>query len=136
MRAVVDTSVWVSGIFWTGLPHRLLLRWRDGEFEAVVSPVLLDELNRVLHAIAQTIGAPAGLADEWADLVALGAELVIPAEAVAVCRDPDDNAVLEAALAGLVDCIVSGDQDLLSLGEFRGIPIVTPRQFADWLDSQ
>lgn len=136
MRAVVDTSVWVSGIFWTGLPHRLLLRWRDGEFEAIVSPVLLDELSRVLHAVALRIGASPHLADEWVDLVALGAELVIPAEAVTVCRDPEDNAVLEAALAGRADCIVSGDQDLLSLGEFQDIPIIAPRQFVDWLDSQ
>jgi len=134
MRAVVDTSVWVSGIFWTGLPHRLLLRWRDGEFEAVVSPVLLDELSRVLHAIAVRVGASPDLAEEWVNLIALGAEWVIPAEAVAICRDPGDNAVLEAALAGRVDCIVSGDQDLLTLGEFQGIPILTPRQFADWLD--
>ncbi len=134
MRAVVDTTVWVPVPVRTGLPHRLLLRWRDGEFEAVVSPMLLNELSRVLHTIALRIGASPDLADAWADLVAQGAQWVIPTEAVAVCRDVEDNAVLEAALAGHADCIVSGDQDLLSLGEFRGVSIVTPRQFADWLD--
>ncbi len=135
MRVVIDTSVWVSGIFWTGLPHQLLLRWRDGEFEAVVSAALLDELGRVLHTLATRIHPPPGLADEWVDLVALGAEWVTPAETPDACRDPGDNAVLAAAVAGRVDCIISGDQDLLLLGKFQDIPIVTPRQFADWLDS-
>jgi putative PIN family toxin of toxin-antitoxin system len=135
MRAVVDTSVWISGVFWTGLPHQLLLRWRNGEFEAVLSPALMAELSRVLHAIAREIGAASELADEWADLIALGAEVAIPAEKVAVCRDPDDNAVLEAALAGRVDCIVSGDKDLLDLCECGSIPIITPRRFMSLLDA-
>lgn len=135
MRAVIDTSVWVSAIFWTGLPHRLLLRWRSGEFEIVMSPALLSELNRVICSIASRIGAPPDLADEWLDIITLGAELVVPAEAVTACRDPSDNAMLEAAAAGRVDCIVSGDRDLLSLTEFRGIPIVTPAQFLASLES-
>ncbi len=45
-----------------------------------------------------------------------------------VCRDPDDDAVLALAVAARVDLIVSGDGDLLSLGGFRGIPIITPAE--------
>jgi putative PIN family toxin of toxin-antitoxin system len=113
----------------------LLLRWRDGEFEAVMSPALLDELGRVLHTLATRVNAQPGLAEEWVDLVALGAEWVTPAETLAARRDPGDNAVLAAAVAGRVVCIISGDQYLLLLGEFQGTPIVTPRQFVNWLDS-
>jgi putative PIN family toxin of toxin-antitoxin system len=49
-----------------------------------------------------------------------------------VCRDPDDDNILAAAIAGDCDCIVTGDKDLLVLKEYRGIPILTPRTFMDW----
>jgi predicted nucleic acid-binding protein len=48
-----------------------------------------------------------------------------------VSRDPDDDNVLAAANAGRCEAIVTGDKDLLVLGEFAGIPILTPRQFFD-----
>jgi predicted nucleic acid-binding protein len=47
------------------------------------------------------------------------------------CRDPDDDKVLEVALMGGADCIVTGDQDLLELASFRGLPILTPANFLD-----
>ena len=53
----------------------------------------------------------------------------------AVTADPTDNKILEAAIAGQVDFIVSGDNHLLDLGTFREIPIIKPRQFLDHLDS-
>jgi hypothetical protein len=49
--------------------------------------------------------------------------------AVTVCRDPDDNKLLEIAIAGRADCLVTGDQDLLVLDPFHGIPILTPAKF-------
>ena len=58
---------------------------------------------------------------------------MVPSQPVSACRDLKDNAVLEAACAAGADCIVSGDRDLLDLGEYRSIPILTPRQFADLL---
>ncbi len=50
-------------------------------------------------------------------------------EQVKECRDPEDNKFLELALSGRATCIVSGDEDLLILHPFRGIAILTPRQF-------
>jgi predicted nucleic acid-binding protein len=51
---------------------------------------------------------------------------VRPDAVITASRDPDDNRVLEAAVAGDADAIVSGDADLLALGEFEGIPVVMP----------
>jgi predicted nucleic acid-binding protein len=48
-----------------------------------------------------------------------------------VCRDPDDDRILECALAASAEVIVTGDRDLLDLGAFRDTPIMTPRQFLD-----
>jgi uncharacterized protein len=49
--------------------------------------------------------------------------------AVRVCRDPDDDKLLEIAFVGRANCLVTGDQDLLVLDEYQGIPILTPARF-------
>ena len=54
-----------------------------------------------------------------------------PTVRVSDCRDPDDNPVLECALAGAAIAIVTGDRDLLDLHPYRGISILTPRQFLE-----
>ena len=72
--------------------------------------------------------------DEWrrrafvADL-GLSAVQVKSPGVVTVCRDPDDNKLLETAVVGRADCLVTGDQDLLVLDPFQGIPILTPAEF-------
>ncbi len=56
-------------------------------------------------------------------------------EHITACRDPKDNRFLELAVEGNAACIISDDEDLLVLHPFRGIPILTPRQFLDeWQD--
>ena len=61
-------------------------------------------------------------------------EFVVPEEKIRFIEDdPKDDKFLEAAIAGKVDFIVSGDNHLLALHEFRSIPIITGREFLDWL---
>ncbi len=57
--------------------------------------------------------------------------VIKPSETVTDCRDPKDNKYLELALTGHASCIISGDKDLLVLNPYRGIPVLTPRQFLD-----
>jgi predicted nucleic acid-binding protein len=64
------------------------------------------------------------------------ADLVEPIEmSPVILADPDDDDVLACAVAAEADYIVSGDRDLLSLGSFRGIPIVTPAEMTGLLES-
>ncbi|MBD2777542.1 putative toxin-antitoxin system toxin component, PIN family [Iningainema sp. BLCCT55] len=55
-------------------------------------------------------------------------------EDISICRDPKDNKFLEVALGGSADYLVTGDNDLLVLSPFRGIPIITPVQFKEILE--
>jgi predicted nucleic acid-binding protein len=61
--------------------------------------------------------------------VLAGAELVTITEQIVACRDPDDDKFLELAVNGRAELIVSGDNDLLSMESFRGIPIISPAGF-------
>ena len=132
-RAVLDTNTWVSGLGWGGPPGEVVEAALDGRFEIVTSPALVDELRRVLAY--PKLAAIFGDVDEIVELITLASHIVRPALTRDLARDPDDNRVLEAAIAGGADVIVTGDTDLLDLQVVEGIRIVTPADFTDELDS-
>jgi putative PIN family toxin of toxin-antitoxin system len=126
-RAVLDTNVVVSGLGWGGSPATILDAVSDGRIVLVTSPPLLAELRRVLGypKLAKVIRGGVQLAD----LVAASGVVVDPSDVLAVVSDESDNRVLEAAVEGAADYIVSGDVHLLELGSFRSIPIMRPAAF-------
>ena len=131
MRAVIDTNVLVSGLFWHGAPHTLLEQVRAGTLVLISSPVLLTELENVIgRAKFDAILARSTTSREQTlTELRLCAEVIEPPPlALPVCRDPDDDAVLALALAAQADLIVSGDDDLLALKQYQGIPILAPAQ--------
>ena len=132
-RAVIDTTVWISGIFWHGIPHQILEMWKAGDFEIIISEAILAEIGRKLNEKATKFEMETEVVNEWLDLIIGEAILVQPQEKIRACRDPDDDLFLEAAVEGRADFIVSGDKDLTDMGEFRKIKLVKPRQFYDFL---
>ena len=68
------------------------------------------------------------------DLIVLRGEAVNPRRQWTVCRDPKDDKFLDVAVAGHADALVSGDEDLLVLHPFQGIPIVQPAEFLAMFD--
>ncbi len=129
MRAVIDTNVLLSGLFWHGAPHALLAQARTGTLTLISSPALIAELSETISRkrfrdILIRTGTDSGriLAE-----ISLLIELVDPAPLLKpISRDPDDDAVLALAIAARCDLVISGDQDLLVLGHYADIPIVTP----------
>ncbi|HXT80249.1 MAG TPA: putative toxin-antitoxin system toxin component, PIN family [Acetobacteraceae bacterium] len=128
MRAVVDTNVFVSAALKdTSLPsialHHVVQRGTllksaatEAQFHEVVSRPYLASLI-----------APAML--DWLKSALSAAELVAITESVTLCRDPTDDKFLELAVSGRADFILTGDNDLLVLGLFRGTRIVAPATF-------
>jgi putative PIN family toxin of toxin-antitoxin system len=124
MKAVLDTNVFISGIFWTGASRKTLELWRDGKYTVVASLASVSEVEAVLKDFK--IGLPDDHIAVWIDLIVANCMLVEPDEKI---DDPDDNMFLEAAVAAEADYIVSQDNHLLKLKEFRGIKIVRPEEF-------
>ena len=137
-RLVLDTNVLVSAFLWRGTPGRLIELAGDQTIQPVTSAALLDELAATLakRKLAKHLTAT-GLT--VSHLVAGFKRLAITVSArqldERVSRDIDDDAVLACALAARAHFIVSGDEDLLVLGSFNGIPIITVatavRQFGE-----
>jgi putative PIN family toxin of toxin-antitoxin system len=134
MRAVLDTNVVVSGVVEArGFSARLLRESRIGRLQTVVSPALLAELERVLGygRITKRTGWSSDQRREFVARYLDDSVFVDPPARLRITRDPDDNRVLEAAVAARADNIVTGDRDLLTLTQFEGIQILTPAQFVE-----
>ena len=137
LRVVLDTNVIVSALLSpSGAPGRILERLLGGAFELVMSPHLLDELKRAL-GYSKVKRYLRLTADERETLLAQLETIADPVQgdlALSVdVRDRQDLAVLAAAVEGRAEYVVTGDKDLLVLGQYEGIAIVSPRAFLDVL---
>jgi putative PIN family toxin of toxin-antitoxin system len=138
MRAVVDTNILVRAVIQpAGAVGPVLMRLRQGDYTLLYAQPLLEELVDVLNRprirdkyqlTDQDIQAVIGL-------ILLRGEAVLPQERITACRDPKDDKFLEVAVAGEADVIISGDDDLLVLHPFAGIPILSPSAFLRMLDA-
>lgn len=132
MRAVIDTGVLVSALIRRrSTPGAVLEALADGKFVPIYTTEMLVEVVDVLGRAKFRTKYRIQANDITAliQLIRLRGELVVPMEPVNACRDPKDDKFLSAALAGTADCIVSGDEDLLILTPFAGIPILRPAEF-------
>lgn len=76
MKVVLDTNVFVSGIFWTGKSHNVLRFWKEGKFNLVSSPGIISEIVKVLSDFK--IRLPDEMIREWVDLIVQNSEIVEP----------------------------------------------------------
>ena len=131
MKVVVDTNVILSGLFFGGLPGRVLEAWRDGRFTLVLSAPILAEYREAGAEFESQYGGSDF--EAFAALIVVNSEIVdapahLPEQ---VCTDPDDDKFLACALAAGISVIVSGDKRLRAVNGWSGIEILTPRQFLD-----
>jgi len=131
---LLDTNVLISGIFWRGAPRQLIHIARKGLIRVVICQALLDELEDVLTRTSKPFCLSQDEAHEVIKDVLTYAKLVEPLGSVSICRDPKDNVVLTCALGGKAKYIVTGDPDLLDLHEFKGVKVVTVRDFLTMIE--
>ena len=130
MKIVLDTNVFISGVFFTGPPYKILKAWRDGRIQILISEEIIEEYRRVGELLSK----------QFSDiefgpilqLLTINAELVQPRKLTAQgCEDPDDDKFLECAISGNSNLIVSGDNHLLKVSGYKGIEVIRPRNFID-----
>ena len=130
---VLDTNVIVSGLLFTGTPHKILNAALLGRLKLITSAALLDELERVLKDKFSNTEIEV---TQMLEIITKAAVISIPAETIEIIEnDPSDNRVLECASSGKAEVIVSGDKHLLKLKKFRDTFILSPREFLKyWKD--
>lgn len=138
MKAVIDTNVIVTAFINEHTPPaRIIVEWgSQSRFGWITSTRLLAEADRVFARRKVALRTDAAEVVAFLHLLRANATVVQIGDALNVVRDPDDNAVIEAAVAGNADYIVTGDNDLLSMGTYGLIEIVSPARFLALLKSQ
>jgi len=130
VKVVLDTNVFVSGVFFTGPPHKILEAWRDGKIQLLLSPAILEEYRRVMSELA--LRFPEIRVEGVIEFMAVHSEIILPSSLPPVIRvDPSDDKFLECAVGRKATCIVTGDKHLLKLHKFKGVSILKPREFVE-----
>lgn len=130
MKVVLDTNVFVSGIFFSGPPAQILEAWKSGRVQVVVSAEIIEEYRQVGERLA--VAYPSISIAPFLLLVALYGEVVLAPELpVQLCDDPTDDKFFACALAAGCSIIISGDKHLRRASGFRGVNVHRPRAFLD-----
>ena len=133
MRVVLDTNVIVSALYRGGKPGIILALAHHGEIQLVISPFLLNELNRTLQK--ERFRLTPRLIREYLRYVTRSVITVSPRFTFSEFQGQHapDNRVLECAVAGGAQFIITGDQAILHLRSYQGIRILTPAAFLQTL---
>lgn len=128
MNLVLDTNVFISGIFWSGPPNQILKAWQHRKIGLIVSQDIIDEYDRVSKALSKQY--PNIDLSPIIELLAINSKMYSPSILYEqISRDPDDDKFIACALAAKVKFIISGDQDLLTISGYQGIKVVKPNVF-------
>jgi putative PIN family toxin of toxin-antitoxin system len=140
MIVVLDTNVIISALLSaSGAPAEIINHWQAGEFNNATSKLLIKELENGLTypKVVEYLKASVNDTLSFLRYFRQFSEVVEPDFSLNIIRDdPDDNRVLECAIAANVAYIISGDKHLLALEEFRGVVILTPTNFNSFLKTQ
>lgn len=134
MRIVLDTNIFISALL-GGILGIIVDRWKAGQFTLIISDAIareyLDLINRPKFKFSED-----EIISTTHYLLQTAKFVTPPEEITVIVADPTDNKFLEAAVAGKVNFIVSGDSHLLDLNVYREIPIITAREFIVQLENQ
>ena len=131
MRLVLDTNVYISAILFDGLPELPVRLARANRITLLISEPIIAELIGVLRS--KFAWTEQQLGDVEKELRTLASVIRTKSEMTVVSDDDADNRVLECAVDGRADLIISGDRHLVKLGSFAGMRILSPRAFAELL---
>ena len=132
-RVVFDTNILFSSVGWQGNPHQCIQAARQGKCASLTCEAILAEFSEKLQLKR---GFDTAKAAETADEIrAFSKVIAIPGTLRVIADDPDDDAVLECAVIGQANYLVSGDRHLLSLGSYLNIQILKAAEFLARLQS-
>lgn len=128
-RVVVDTNVLVSRLLVAGSTPARAVRMAVDQGQLLLSDAMLEEVVRVLLKPKFDPYVTMEERQEFLRMLSRVAVRVPVTYRVQACRDEKDNMVLELAVNGRADVVISGDRDLLEMGSYQGIAIVTPAEY-------
>jgi putative PIN family toxin of toxin-antitoxin system len=127
MRVVFDTNIFISAIVIPGcLAEKAIFKIIEGKDSLIISKEIINELLSLLsRKFSRDSEAVSRVAVYLSEIV----ELVNPTERIRILKDEPDNRILECALCGKADAIVTGDKEMLKLKEYKGMKIISLKEY-------
>lgn len=129
MRILIDTNILISGLFYGGLPERLLFELDEEKFNICVNNEIMFEYRAQISK--KVLQKKKVLNEKLSEKFFSNLQSFESISDLKICRDPKDDKFINCAIDAKAIYIVSGDNDLLTIKNFAGIEIVTAREFYD-----
>ena len=122
LRVVLDTNILVSAFFWEGNERKILLKCKKRKLNSITSLEILNELEKVLKI---KFRIPENIARDYSKEILYFSEIVFPlGELDIIKEDPTDNIILETALIGNANILITGNKHLLKLKKYKSVKIL------------
>ena len=127
IKVVLDTNVFISALFWKGALYQIFKRILEG---AVLNFVSLQILAEIKERLLDKFKLPPEKVKEFLEIIVFNSQIVYPKKKLNIVKkDPEDNKILECALEAKASFIISGDRHLLEIKEYKGIKIISAKEF-------
>ena len=134
MKVVVDANIFVSAFYWGGVPQLILDRIIKGIDELYITNEILNEIAGVMSRPKFKTG-PDTIDRYIRTIEKTGKKIFITGEVTGVCRDKDDDDKIECGIKSMADFIITGDEDLLVLRNYKNVKIISPREYLETMNS-
>lgn len=133
MKLVLDTNIWLSGIFWEGEASKIIEKAEKKNIQILISENILSEIVDVLNKESKfkkyILNLKLSIEEILRAVLSISNLIETKAKLDIIKADPKDNIILEVALDGKAEYIISYDSHLLNMIEFRSIKIISPGEF-------
>jgi len=128
MKVVLDTNIYISSFYWSGNPRKVIERVINGLDELYISEEILEEVISVMSS--KKFNTDNVKIEEYVKTIeSYSFKLLLSQIPIRISRDVDDNKILQCGVEGRVDFLITGDNDLLEINEYKGIKIVNPMDY-------
>jgi putative PIN family toxin of toxin-antitoxin system len=133
MKLVLDTNVFISAFYWGGNPQEIIDRIIEGTDKLYITDEILGEVASVM-ARPKFKSSPETIKKYTQALEKIGKKIFIPGNIRGICRDRDDDDKIECGVLSNADYIITGDDDLLTLKEYKHTKIITAKEYLQIID--
>ena len=130
MKIVIDTNIFISSYFWGGKPRKIFERVLNGYDELFITEDIINEIIEVMNRDKFTVKS--NDIKDYIQIIKKYSKKIVSENIIeSIGRDADDDKILLCGIAGNVDYIITGDDDLLVLKEYKNIKIIKPKDYLE-----